>query len=239
MNKTKKQGKSIQTIPQLRKAFDYIETITRRGIDLETFKKEWEKVFDHEIDSESAKSWLEFHKKSGKKNTTRKHKQKGGSGPLAGAPLDFTTRPGNYDVPYGSFLEYVGSGLDFYNKINTNSIVPTQCGKENITPQLPADLGSNKVGGGRRRKTYRRKGQKGGGFPSIAELANALTFRPFQSTNPPTVQYDAQMAFKGQGYAGSSPSPTDGTPPYVKPPTTVSANYPVYDITRQLSSELR
>jgi hypothetical protein len=226
---TRKTRKAIQTIPQLRKAFDHIEKIAKQGVSLETFQKEWTKVFSHEIDVEAAESFLQFHSKKGK---TRKMKQKGGSAPLAGAPLDFTTRPGTYDTPYGSFLEYISSGFNFYDKINQDSFVPTQCGKENITPQLAANMGSNKVGGG---KTRRR--QRGGAFPSLSELATALTFRPIPSTAPTTVLQDAQTSFKGQTLP-PSPSPVDGIPPYRPYPAT-APTLPNYDITRTLSSELK
>lgn len=226
---TRKTRKAIQTIPQLRKAFDHIEKIAKQGVSLETFQKEWAKVFSHEIDDDAAQSFLSFHAKKGK---TRKMKQKGGSAPLAGAPLDFTTRPGTYDTPYGSFLEYVSSGFNFYDKINQDSFVPTQCGKENITPQLAASMGSNKVGGG---STRRR--QRGGAFPSLAELATALTFRPIPSSAPTSVLQDAQTAFKGQ-ILPPSPSPSEGTPPYREYPAQAT-RLPNYDITRTLSSELK
>jgi hypothetical protein len=230
---TRKTRKAIQTIPQLRKAFDHIEKIAKQGVSVETFQKEWAKVFSHEIDAGAAESFLQFHNKS-KKGKTRKMKQKGGSLPLplAGAPLDYTTRPGTYESPYGSFLEYISSGFNFYDKINQDSFVPTQCGKENITPQLAASMGSNKVGGG---KTRRR--QRGGAFPSLSEFATALTFRPISSTAPTSVLQDAQTAFKGQ-ILPPSPSPVDGSPPYQAYPAT-AATLPNYDITRSLSSELK
>ena len=226
---TRKTKRAIQTIPQLRKAFDHIEKIAKEGASLETFQDEWKKVFSHDIDAQAAQSFLRFHSK---KNRTKKNKQKGGAAPLAGAPLDYTTRPGTYDTPYGSFLDYLSSGFNFYDKINTNSFVPTQCGKENITPQLAANMGSNKVGGG---KTRRR--QRGGAFPSLSELATALSFRPMPSTSPTTVLQDAQTAFKGQTLP-PSPSPADGTPPY-RPNPLVAPSLPSYDITRSLGSELR
>jgi len=226
---SRKAKRAIQTIPQLRKAFDHIEKIAKQGVSLETFQKEWAKVFSHEIDAEAAQSFLQFHSKKGK---TRKLKQKGGAAALAGAPLDFTTRPGTYDTPYGSFLEYISSGFNFYDKINQDSFVPTQCGKENITPQLAANMGSNKVGGGRTRRR-----QRGGAFPSLSELATALTFRPIPSSQPTSVLQDAQTAFKGQTLP-PSPSPADGTPPYRAYPP-VAPTIPNYDITRTLSSELK
>ena len=226
-NKTRKQKKGVQTIPQLRRAFDHVEAVAKRGVTLSEFQKEWKKTFHHTLDDKAGQAFLDFHQKH--KSRTRKQ-QKGGAGPLAGAPLDYTTRPGTYETPYGSFLEYIGSGFNFYDKINTDSIVPTQCGKENITPQLAANMGSNKVGGGTRRKQR-------GGAPSLSEFAAALSFRPFSATVPTSPMYDAQMAFKGQGLP-ASPSPSDGTPPYQSYPPTVSA-YPAYPIDRGLTSEIR
>ncbi len=226
---TRKSKRAIQTIPQLRRAFDHIEKIAKGGISVDKFQDEWVKVFSHEIDRDAAQSFLSFHSKRGK---TKKIKQSGGSAPLAGAPLDFTTRPGTYETPYGSFLEYVSSGFNFYDKINTDSFVPTQCGKENITPQISASMGSNKVGGGRTRRR-----QRGGAFPSLSELANALTFRPIPSTSPTSVLQDAQTAFKGQELP-PSPSPAEGTPPYRSYPP-VAPTLPNYDIARNLSSELK
>lgn len=227
---TRKTRKAIQTIPQLRKAFDHIEKIAKQGVSLESFQKEWAKVFNHEIDTEAAQSFLQFHAKT-KTGKTRKMKQKGGSSALAGAPLDYTTRPGTYDTPYGSFLEYIGSGFKFYDTINQDSFIPTQCGKENITPQVTVAIGSNKVGGGKTRR------QRGGAFPSLSELATALTFRPMPSSAPTSVLQDAQTAFKGQTLPPSS-SPSEGVPPYQQYPP-VAPTIPNYEITRTLTSELK
>lgn len=231
-NKTRKQRKGVQTIPQLRKAFDHIEDVAKRGVSLSDFQAEWKKTFHHELDDAAGMAFLTFHKKS--KGKTKK--MRGGAAPLAGAPLDYTTRPGTYETPYGSFLDYIGSGFSFYDKINTNSIVPTQCGKENITPQLAADMGSNQVGGSANKKTQTRRKQKGG-FPSLSEFATALSFRPITATVPTSPLHDAQMGWKGQPLP-ASPSVSEGTPPYREYPPTVS-NYPAYPINRGLGNEIR
>lgn len=228
VKQTRKAKKAVQTIPELRKAFDHIEKVAKQGVSIETFQNEWRKTFSHDLDSTAAESFLRFHSKKGK----TKKAQKGGAAPLAGAPLDYTTRPGTFDTPYGSFLDYISSGFNFYDKLNTNSFVPTQCGKENITPQLAANMGSNKVGGGGTRKR-----QRGGAFPSLSELATALSFRPIPSTQPSSVLQDAQTAFKGQTLP-PSPSPSEGTPPYMSYPP-IAPRLPNYDITRTLSSELK
>lgn len=232
VNKTRKQKKGVQTIPQLRKAFDHIEEVAKQGVSISEFQSEWKKTFHHPLDDKAALAFLTFHKKSKGQGRGRTKKMKGGSAPLAGAPIDYTTRPGTYETPYGSFLDYIGSGFTFYDKINTNSIVPTQCGKENITPQLSATMGSNQAGG----SALQRRKQKGG-FPSLSELATAISFRPITATVPTNPAYDFQSAWKGLP-TPASPSPTEGTPPYQSYPPTVSP-YPAYPINRTLGDELR
>lgn len=114
------------TIPQLRKAFDHIESYTesllRREKDAkkrrQAFKEEWMRVFHRSIDDKAADAYIHFESKKGKKAKTRR--MKGGS-VLGGAPLDYSTRPGIYGV-YGSFPQYIGAGFSFGNDINKMAI---------------------------------------------------------------------------------------------------------------------
>lgn len=236
------------TIPQLRKAFDHIEefsnallhqtkdTTERR----KAFQKEWLKVFHRQVDDKSADAYLQFEEKKVKKSGKTK-KQKGGAA-LSGAPLDYSTRPG-LEGMYGTFPAYVSSGLAFYNDINKEAPV-AGCGVENTTPKVPISIGSNEVqkggssrqGGGKRtRKNKRRQG--GGAFPSISEFAQALTFRPITSSNPPTMSYTAQMDFKGLPSPPSSVANT-ANPPYMPyKPTTLAGV--ATEINRDLGSEIR
>jgi hypothetical protein len=116
------------------------------------------------------------------------------------------------------------------------------CGVENITPKIPAGLGSNEVNfqkGGKRRsnRSNRSRKAKGGAFPTVSEFAQAFQFRPMTSGVPPSVFYDAQTAFKGQPLP-PTPSPNTGNPPYWTPPTqTLEAV--ATDIKRDLGSEIR
>ena len=241
------------TIPQLRKAFDHIERYTSSLLHStkdeaerrKAFQKEWRKVFHRDVDDKSADAYLEFEeKKVGKKSGTRK--QKGGAAPLAGAPLDYSTRPG-IDGIYGVFPAYVSSGLSFYNDINQEAPL-AGCGTENTTPKVPISIGSNEVqkGGRRTRKNYRsghRGGSRvttdhrGGAFPSVSEFAQALSFRPVIATAPPSVTYNAQMEFKGLPLPASS-QPNTGTPSYMPMKATTLAGVAT-EITRDLGSEIR
>ena len=141
--KDKKEKKEkILTIPQLRKAFETIEKETKQIKSIEEFQKLWKSVFHRSIDSKVAESYLAMVKssKSNKKINTRKHKeQKGGV-----APIDNMLRPGIDSSSYGNYLPYVSAGLGFSNNIN-NIAMDADCGKQNISPVISADMGSNKV----------------------------------------------------------------------------------------------
>ena len=239
-SKTRKMQKGFMTIPQLRKAFDHIENFTqsllRNTKDSDerrnAFQKEWKKVFHRDVDDKSANAYLQFEEKKVKKSG-KTRKQKGGAA-LSGAPLDYSTRPG-IDGIYGTFPAYVSSGLAFYNDINKEAPL-AGCGTENTTPKVPISIGSNEVQkGGKRTRKNRR--QDGGAFPSISEFAQALTFRPITSTNPPTAFYNAQMSYKGVAAPPSSTA-TTGAPAYMSLKPTIISGVAT-EINRDLGSEIR
>lgn len=238
--KTRKLKKGLMTIPQLRKAFDHIEHYTESLLKKtsnsderrKAFQKEWSKVFHRAVDDKSANAYLAFEeKKMGRKGT---RKQKGGA-LLAGAPLDYSTRPGIEGV-YGVFPAYVSSGFAFYNDINKEAPL-AGCGIENTTPKVPISIGSNEVQKGGKRKTRKNKRQGGGAFPSISEFAQTMSSRPILSTNPPTMAYTAQMDFKGLPSPASSAANTANPPYLTMKPSTLTAI--ATDIQRDLGSEIR
>jgi len=227
------------TIPQLRKSFDHMEQYSMallhrlKGKDMiakrKAFQKEWMRVFKRPVDDKAADAYLMFEsKRSGSR------KQRGGAA-LGGAPLAYTDRPGLVqEGPYAAFPAYVDKGLDAYaTKFNQDSI-SSQCGQVDSTPKIPADMGSNQVGGRRRRSRRMRKQM--GGFPTISEFATALSFRPLLASNPTTAMFDAQMAFKGTQPPASSATNT-ANPGYMsyKP---VILNASAATITRDLGKEI-
>jgi len=251
VGKTRKQKKGVMTIPQLRKAFEHMESFTGHllsktkdaGARRKAFQKEWTRVFHRSVDDKAANAYLTFEAKKHKKgNATRKNRRQNGGQmpPLDSAPLDYTTRPGIYGV-HGNFPAYVTSGFDIYDKINMDS-PRIGCGVENITPKIPAGLGSNEVNfqkGGKRRsnRSNRSRKARGGAFPTMSEFAQALEFRPMTSGVPSSVLYDAQTAFKGQALP-PTPSPNTANPPYWTPPTQ-TLDAVVTTIKRDLGSEIR
>jgi len=234
---TRKQKKGIMTIPQLRKAFDHMESYSTsllhkaKGKDMaskrKAFQKEWLRVFKRPVDDKAADAYLMFEAKRGSR------KQRGGAA-LSGAPLEYTDRPGLVqEGPYAAFPAYLDKGLDAYaTKFNQDSI-SSQCGKVDTTPKIAANMGSNQVGGRRRRNTRKQMG----GFPTLSEFSTALSFRPLLASNPTTAFFDAQMAAKGQPLPPSSSANT-ANPPYMPyKPNILMAD--AATITRDLGREIK
>ena len=189
-NKTKKnkRGQSkIMTIPQLRKAFEHIDLKTKEILSkhpvneesIKEFQTSWKQVFGKDIDKKTAEAYLILQSKANKqkRDTKKTRKQKGGM-----APLDYTTRPG-IEGTHGSFLPYISSGFKFYNHIN-NIAMDADCGKQDITPVISENMGSNKV-------------YSGG-------LFNGRLIPP---SSPASILQDAEDLIMGR-QVGQSPDPT-------------------------------
>ncbi len=175
------KSKKVLTIPELRKSLDhvtsYTEALVKSGAKstkemAAAFADEWQKVFGVKLDGKTSESYIRHVMKQpvfGSKGTRRK--QRGGAA-LAGAPLDYLTRPG-LDLPYGNFEKYVSSGF-----WNPEPAILQDCGKQQ--GDLPiAGMGSNRMSGG-------------GLMDTVSQI-----FRPI-ATNPPSVQSDAVRAWNGQ-----------------------------------------
>lgn len=200
VKKTRKASKSMSsqkslTIPQLRKAFHHIEQFVQKNPDdIKGFCDEWKKVFGVKVSEEAARDYLAF---------VREHPSSSQSG--GGAPVGYDLRAGA-DIPYGSFPEYIQSGFGFANIDSFRA----QSGKEDITPIIPAGMGSNAVmKGGKqsKRKTRKQKKQSGGGnFPSLTTALQEFANRPFLMNSPATTLQQTQMEVKGvNGFPSGRP----------------------------------
>lgn len=174
------------TVPQLRKAFEQIDSDTKKIISkhpindesVKSFQKSWKQVFHKDIDADTAKSYLDLQTKIVKKGGARKTRKSGQSKQSGGvSPVDYTLRPG-IDGTHGNYLPYVSSGLSFYDNINQIAM-DQDCGKIDITPQIDASMGSNEF-------------MKGGS----ARLIGA--------TIPPSVLQDTQDYYLGKSLGDSS-----------------------------------
>ena len=251
MAPTKKQKKSSMTIPQLRKAFDHIENYTMSLLSREkdakrrrsAFQDEWMKVFHRSIDDKAADAYLQFESKKAKKSG-KTRRMRGGGAALAGAPLDYSTRPGIYGV-YGTFPEYISAGFSIFGDATNKMAIQEGCNSAAEAAKFQApytgfgapSLMAQKGGKSRKgRKSGRKTRKQRGGAPSWGEFASAVTFRPLTSEAPPSQLYTTMMEWKGSAPYPSS-LPNTGSPPY-QPlrPTTQEAT--AGTIERQLSSEI-
>ncbi len=199
MGKTRRKAKAVATsIPELKRSFDALEHAVSTILSAPTspkqrvkrFQEAWRRIFGRPVEATAAEAYLQV-KSRGHRGKTRRA-QKGGAAALAGAPLDFQTRPG-IDGVHGSFPGYVNAGLGFYNTINQDSLFKS-CGVQDITPKVPVSIGSNEF-------------QKGGGIlTTIGDAIFATTARPISSSMPPSIASDLQNYLQGRP-AMPSPAP--------------------------------
>ena len=193
---SKKQGRSkkhVMTIPQLRKAFEHVETFIelhhkKSKPDLvRAFKEEWKKTFKKEIDIKEAEAYVEHALEEIRHKKPHERKHSGGAMALAGAPILQDTRPGLYISPgvnQGSYAQvpaYVDSG--FWNPEIGRQYDPVP-GQTHYPAYTPYNMGSNKVSGGGTRKKTRQNKQFGGDFWNNATqfLTNPFPAQPVPST---------------------------------------------------------
>jgi hypothetical protein len=131
------------------------------------YREEWRKTFKRDLSPADAQAYLKFRFgiKSGK---TRRSRHRGGAMPLAGAPLEYQTRPG-VDGVYGQFPTYQTQGLDRYYQDSLSA----DCGKAN---GFPTDGSA--------------ASQKGGAW------SDGL-FRPLAASAPAGMTYQGMMELKG------------------------------------------
>jgi hypothetical protein len=208
---------AFQTIPELRRSFDYIDEFVRHrlsaGIPKEQLVKEvqreWFRVFSKRLDKKNATAFVEHlmeraPRRRGLRTTQKRRKQDGGVAPA----MDPTTQPGAYlasgSIPtpagayplangapsaYGSLTAYISKGFQ----------VPEIAAPALTTWPSPApNMGSNRVQGGRAIRAKRKGGSLAGSL-----LTQAFT-RPFQSSAPPSIAQDAQTAWYGRELGASS-----------------------------------
>jgi hypothetical protein len=244
-----KKAKGIYSIPELRRSFEHIEDYVNQKIALKESKeqlvkdlrKEWSRVFFKELDKKSADAFI--GDRMNKKHTSR-HKtlrKRGGAGaqlantytPIAGGPLDYTTRQGMYLAPgqipgkdghlplsdggksnFGSYVQYVDKGFGVavpeVGRLLDQFGIP---GQTRFPTSTPVGMGDNTVHfsgkGGSRRKS--RKLRRGGG--QMGALLSQAFNRPIPSDVPPAILQDLQDKWYGNS-VGPSPDQIQRSPDY-------------------------
>lgn len=179
----------MKTVLELQDQLRTFDTFARTNSDPRSLQSKWSELFDTSLHANEANAFASYYREM-RSNThgsrSRRHSRrrntrkamKGGS-----APLSYQMVPGANVAVYGRFPVEADTDpatirdLDVY----WQSGLTGTCGSGTAYwPSVPADMGSNKVGGGRRRRrgrTMRRK-MRGG------NMLESLISRPVLSTVP-------------------------------------------------------
>lgn len=228
-----KKHSGINTIPELRRAFEYIEEFVDNKISkheskehiCKDLRKEWRNIFMRELTKASADAFILERMNHRPHRTIRR---KGGA-MLAGAPIDSVTRPGLYLAPgqapdanghmplsnqapsaYGSYSQYVNDGFTVpqmgisYDPIKGQSTFP-----------VPGEnMGSNVVKGGRRTRKAKKHMKGGNILDTAGSLLSQAFIRPIPSGSPPPILQDMQDMWHGK-QVGVSPDQVQRSPSYL------------------------
>ena len=168
---------SVSDIQHKLKAFD---AFARHTENTDALKRKWRTLFRTNLSELSAKSFVAHYREMRSKHTRGKHGKKSRRMQRGGvAPLDYTLTPGANVAVYGRFPVEVDTDAGSIKDLDVyfQNALTFGCSKEaGLWPQVPANMGSNQVGGRRRRNTrnnkrsrnksksmrLRRRGQRGG-----------------------------------------------------------------------------
>jgi len=163
---------------------------------MRAIRSTWRRLFHGTLDSESVRGFAR-HFRTDRSSTRKQRKQKGGAAPIAyqmGPGIPSATINGHYPTD-ASTDPQSKHDMDVY----FNSGMSRTAGTESWRfPTVPVGMGSNKVGGGRTRRT-RRKKQKGG-----ANLLQTIGQVPFLPGAPLTSVQQGYAAYSGQPSAPNS-----------------------------------
>lgn len=194
----------------------------------DAFKALWKRIFNKELSEVGAKSFARYYKEMRSKTGTRaKHRktqsvrrrQRGGAAfTLPSTPVNYGgTVPGLLTNTYGQFPVEVDTDPASIKDLDVYFHDSLPLSRPGYWPTVPADMGSNKVGGGRRprsgkrggRKTRRRGSRKGRGQRG-GNLLDSLAMRPFPfaSSAPPNAIQSIYNSYSG----GTSPVPSPASP---------------------------
>lgn len=125
----------------------------------DALKKKWHSLFDTELSDTSAKSFADYYRDMRSKS---RRMRGGAANNLTHAALNYSMTPGAPVQVYGNFPVGVDTDpasirdLDVYY----NDSLTKGCGTEDSSRFVPADMGTNKVGGAGRSGSRSRKSYK-------------------------------------------------------------------------------
>jgi hypothetical protein len=170
-------------------------------ITINTTADDFCKLWKYNISKEAANSFIRYYrdmrlkitqkKQKGRAKKTRKasKKQRGGMAPIN----DYAMTPGMPVATYGNFpteLATNGTALHDLDVFFQNSLPISPPG---YWPSVPANMGSNQVGGSRRYRRNTRRKQRGGNLMSSLEVRPI----PFLSSAPPNILQTSAHSWSG------------------------------------------
>jgi hypothetical protein len=195
---------SIKEIQRKLAAFDRAGRVA--GVP-DAYKSAWKRIFNQDLSDASAKSFERYYKNMRSKSHRRStRKQRGGM-----APVNYTMTPGLYVEQYGQFPIAVDTDPSSLKELDVyfgDSLPRSPAG---YWPTVPADMGTNKVGGRRRRRTQRRgrrasrtrrdRRQRGG------NLLDSLAMRPVPYIGTPYPNMIQSVSNAWSGGTTTIPAP--------------------------------
>ena len=153
----------VHSIAEVKHKLEAFDKFARKTGDTKALQKKWHSLFGTELTERSAKSFVVHYREMrskhtrGSKSRRRTLKQRGGV-----AQLSYVMTPGADVSVYGRFPVEVDTDpgsirdLDVYFQ----NALTFSCGNKNeYWPTVPANMGSNQVGGRRGRTNRNRKGR--------------------------------------------------------------------------------
>ena len=237
----RKHTEHVQTIPELRRAFEHIEQVGQHLCRLPTgkaiaeFQKEWRKTFHRDLSKQAAEAYLDHVKKehSSSSKTKRKTRRLRGGGSLVGAPLDYTLRPGINLVDggvnqasYAVTPKFVDGG--FWNPEPAQQYDPVP-GQTRYVTHVTAGMGTNRFpqafgmkGGSKNGSKKTNRKLRGGAALSFGQALSGASLdqafmRPFTMSSPSSPLQDATTFMRGQQMP-QSPDPTQTRLNYMMAP---------------------
>jgi hypothetical protein len=208
----------MPSIKEVQRSLAAFDRAARHAASPDALKTTWKRVFKKDLSTTAAESFARYYKmmrSKGKKThkggrrlrrATQRRQRGGAAYTLPSTPVNYGMVPGLLTQTYGQFPVPVDTDPSSLRDLDVYFHDSLPLSPKGFWPTVPADMGSNKVGGGRRRRTqrHRRRAQRGG------NLLDSLYMRPFPyvSTPYPNIIQSATNTFSG----GTSPVPTPSSP---------------------------
>jgi hypothetical protein len=151
----------VSSISEIQTKLKEFNTFAQHTFDPVEYKAKWKELFNMPLSSQSANAFASYYRdmrsNTRRSRRSRRSEQRGGSAAIQGAPLEYSMVPGMNIQAYGRFPIEAGtdpasiSDLDVYFRDSLTA----DCGVKDSSLHVPANMGSNKVGGGARRSSRR------------------------------------------------------------------------------------